>query len=122
MVFDTITFPDLSNSITLGGGGSFSLLNNGEVANPEPAIYYVQYSAHAVSETGEVMGLSLSLNGAPIAGSQAISAISAAPNVVAGGSIFPTDITENPNSLLLNNISFAGLTDLSATISIIKLL
>lgn len=68
------------------------------------------------------MVLSLSLNGAVIPGSQASSAIPAAVNMVAGGSVFPSDINENPNTLTLNNTGAGDLTGIEASISIIKLL
>lgn len=67
------------------------------------------------------MDLGLLLNGTGIDGSQATSAILGAPNVVKGGSVFPTVTAENPNTLVVSNLG-DDLTNLSATISIIKLL
>jgi hypothetical protein len=121
VVFDTDDYSS-GSSINRGIGGSFNLLNNDVLGVNEPALYYVQYSANAVSAAGEGMELSLLLNGTPIEASQAISTIPAAPNVVAGGSIFPTDIAENPNTLTLNNTGAGDLTSVDAMISIIKLI
>ncbi|WP_341348126.1 hypothetical protein [Paenibacillus sp. FSL H3-0469] len=113
-------------AISINPGGGYFLQNNGAGASLEPATYYVHYAVNAIAATGASMSIALALNGVTIPASEAISnnsvPVGATSNLAVGGSIFPTVTASTVNSLLLFNAGPAEISDITGSISIIKLL
>lgn len=122
IVFDADAYSTGSNiSRSIGG---FNLQNNDVLGVLEPATYYVHYSANASTPTGENFSVALTLNGATLPASEAISyhtAVAATSNLIVGGSIFPTVTGEAVNTLVMINSGAGTITDVNASISILKL-
>ncbi|MEK3792219.1 hypothetical protein MKX42_10900 [Paenibacillus sp. FSL R7-0204] len=113
-------------AISINPGGGYFLQNNGAGASLEPATYYVHYAVNAIAATGASMSVALALNGVTIPASEAISnnsvPVGATSNLAVGGSIFPTVTADTVNSLLLFNAGPAEISEITGSISIIKLL
>lgn len=112
------------SAISLNPGG-YNLQNNGAGASLEPALYYVHYSVNANAATGASMSVALTLNSEPIPASEstAYNSVPGATSTLAvGGSIFPTVTADTVNALALINNGPGNISDITGTISIVKLL